>query len=191
MDEITDYAAGIGVFVRVDMEDSAHTERTLNMVRKLSERHENVGVAIQAYLYRSEDDINELNSRRISVRLCKGAYREPAALAFPRKQDTDANYCYLTTLLLNEGRRPAFATHDQRIITWILDYARRHQVAAKSFEFQMLHGIRRDLQEQLAGDGNQVRIYVPYGTHWYPYLTRRMAERPANLLFILTQFFRG
>ena len=185
-------------FIRIDMEDSPTVDTTLGIYRQL--RHEahldNVGVVIQAYLYRSEADIQQLIEEGARVRLCKGAYAEPADVAFPHKADVDANYLNLARLLLSDhaaerGVRPAFATHDAAIIEDIKAYTRSRNIPASAFEFQMLHGIRRDLQEELVNEGYQVRIYVPYGTAWYPYFVRRLAERPANLWFFISNYFRA
>jgi proline dehydrogenase len=173
-------------FIRLDMEGSSYTDATLGMFRRLWERYKNVGVVIQAYLYRSENDIRELNQMGARVRLCKGAYNEPASVAFPDKADTDANFVKLMQMLLSEGTYPGIATHDERMITATCDYAAKHNIPSDRYEFQMLYGIRRDLQEQLVRDGYRMRVYAPYGVAWYPYLMRRMAERPANLMFVLS-----
>lgn len=183
-------AAQFGTFVRLDMESSAYTDPTLQLVTELHRQHSNVGVVIQAYLFRSEADIRELNARGISVRLCKGAYNEPPTVAFPHKADTDANYIRLMQILLDEGTNPAIATHDEQMIAATRAYASERGIAPERFEFQMLYGIRRDLQHQLARDGYRVRVYMPYGEEWYPYLMRRMAERPANIMFVLNGVLR-
>jgi proline dehydrogenase len=184
-------AAQFGTFVRLDMESSAYTDATIQLVTELHRRHSNVGVVIQAYLFRSEADIRELNARGVPVRLCKGAYNEPPTVAFPQKADTDANFIRLMQLLLDAGHYPAIATHDERMIAATREYAARRGVAPDQFEFQMLYGIRRDLQHQLVRDGYRVRVYTPYGEEWYPYLMRRLAERPANVLFILKGVLKG
>lgn len=178
-------AEQFGNFIRLDMEGSAYTDVTLQIHRELWERFKNVGVVIQSYLYRSEADIRAINALGARVRLCKGAYKEPATVAFPDKKDVDANFIKLMQLLLSEGTYPGIATHDERMIEATRDYAAKHNIASDRFEFQMLYGIRRDLQEQLVRDGYRMRIYTPYGTAWYPYLMRRMAERPANMMFVL------
>ncbi len=179
-----------GVRVEVDMEASAYVGRTLELVKHCHRRFGNVRVAVQAYLYRTEDDVRELNREGVSARLCKGAYREGRSIAWSRKADVDENYRKLTTLLLEEGTWPAIASHDRRM----LDHARAEVARLKrkpdQYEFEMLYGIRRDLQRMLASEGHAVRIYVPYGEAWYPYLMRRMAERPANLLFVLRNSLR-
>jgi len=180
-------AAQFGNFIRIDMEGSDYTQTTLEIFKELFARHKNVGVVIQAYLYRSEADIRELNAMGARVRLCKGAYSEPASIAFPDKADTDANFVKLMQLLLSEGVYPGIATHDERMIEATRSFAAREGILPDRFEFQMLYGVRRDLQAQLVREGYRMRVYVPYGGEWYPYLVRRLAERPANLLF----FARG
>jgi proline dehydrogenase len=184
-------AAEGGGFVRVDMESSEYTDRTLDLVRDLHAKHGSVGTVIQAYLYRSKADIEDLCQRGIRVRLCKGAYLEPATVAFPIKTDVDANYIDLMKLLLDRGTYPAIATHDQRMIDATKAYVALKKIARDRFEFQMLYGIRRDLQRKLIAEGYRVRLYVPFGEAWYPYYMRRMAERPANVLFILRNLFRA
>jgi proline dehydrogenase len=177
-------------FVRIDMEGSPYVERTLEIFGRLFPAHRNVGVVIQAYLYRSASDLEQILKTGARVRLVKGAYLEPPAIAFQRKEDVDANFVRLTELLLAHGTYPAIATHDPRMIEAAESFARLHNVPSSAFEFQMLYGIRRDLQTQLVRDGYNVRIYVPYGPHWYPYLMRRMAERPANVMFVLNSLAR-
>lgn len=195
---LTEKAYKVGNFIRIDMEDSTAVDATLRIYRQL--RHEaglaNVGVVIQAYLYRSEDDIELLIADGARVRLCKGAYAEPPEIAFPQKVDTDANYGNLARLLMSAKARengvyPAMATHDPAIIEDIKAYVTANHIPRGSFEFQMLYGIRRDLQETLVREGYRVRVYVPYGTAWYPYFVRRLAERPANLWFFLSNFVRN
>ena len=184
-------AAECGNFVRVDMESSEYTDRTLDLVRDLHAKHGSVGTVIQAYLYRSKADIEDLCRRGIRVRLCKGAYLEPATVAFPKKTDVDSNYIDLMKLLLDRGTYPAIASHDQNMIDATKAYVAAKQIARDRFEFQMLYGIRRDLQRKLIAEGYRVRLYVPFGEAWYPYYMRRMAERPANVLFILRNLFRA
>ncbi len=184
-------AAEFGNFVRVDMESSDYTDRTLELVRDLYAKHGAVGVVIQAYLYRSKADIEDLCARGIRVRLCKGAYLEPAAVAIPKKPDVDSNYIELMKLLLDRGTYPALATHDENMIEATKAYAAQRKIAPDRYEFQMLYGIRRDLQRKLIAEGYRVRLYVPFGKAWYPYYMRRMAERPANVLFILRNLFRA
>jgi proline dehydrogenase len=177
-------------FVRIDMEGSAYTQRTLDLVLALHERYPNCGLVLQSYLYRTADDIARVNAARVRVRLVKGAYKEPAAVAFAKKTDVDAKFeAGMQQLLLN-GVYPAIATHDDRLIEATKQFARQHEIPPDRFEFQMLYGIRRDLQDRLLREGYRVRIYVPYGTEWYPYLMRRLAERPANLLFIVRSLIR-
>lgn len=195
---LVERAKGIGNFIRIDMEDSPTVDTTLGMYRRLRHEHglDNVGVVIQSYLYRSEADIEQLVEDGARVRLCKGAYAEPADVAFPHKADTDANYLNLSRLLLSpkaaaKGVYPAFATHDAAIVEEIKAYVRAHNIPSEAFEFQMLHGIRRDLQEALVKEGYRVRVYVPYGTAWYPYFMRRLAERPANLWFFISNYLRA
>jgi proline dehydrogenase len=172
------------------MEVSAYTQATLDIFKQLFAAHKNVGVVIQAYLYRSEADLREINALGARVRLCKGAYNEPASVAFPHKADTDEQFIKLMRLLLSEGTYPGIATHDERMIEATCEFAAREGIAADRFEFQMLYGVRRDLQEQLVRDGYRMRVYVPYGGEWYPYLMRRLAERPANTLFLLRGVLR-
>ena len=177
-------AAEVGNFVRVDMESSAYTERTLRLVEDLHAQFGSVGTVIQAYLYRSRKDIECLCSRRVRVRLCKGAYLEPPSVAFPHKAEVDQNYVELMKLLLDRGEYPAIATHDEKMIEQTKQYAAARGVAKDRFEFQMLYGIRRDLQRRLVREGYRLRLYVPFGRAWYPYFMRRLAERPANVLFL-------
>jgi proline dehydrogenase len=188
--QLVEQAAALNGFVRVDMESSDYTERTLDLVCDLHAKYHTVGTVIQAYLYRSKKDIEMLNQRGIRVRLCKGAYLEPASVAFPQKAQVDANYVELMQLLLDKGNYPAIATHDEKMIEATKSYAASRNIAREAFEFQMLYGIRRDLQRQLAREGFRVRVYVPFGQAWYPYYMRRLAERPANVLFILRNMFR-
>ena len=184
-------------FLRIDMESSAYTDRTLQLYEQLrQDGFTNVGVVIQAYLYRSAKDMERLIELGATVRLCKGAYQEPARVAFSQKEDVDMNYMKLVELMLSEkaqqkGAYPALATHDEKLIEWAKRFTRERKINSDKFEFQMLYGIRRDLQQQLVERGYRVRVYVSYGTHWYPYFMRRLAERPANLLFLLKNLFRG
>ena len=181
-------------FVRVDMEGSPYTQRTLDFVHELHRRpgHQNcVGTVIQSYLKRSEADVEKLLSERIRIRLCKGAYKEPASIAFESKADVDANYIKLMKILMKSGVYHGLATHDEKIIREAQTFATREKIAPDSFEFQMLHGIRRDLQQQLVRDGWRMRVYVPFGTEWYPYFMRRLGERPANVFFIARNMLRS
>jgi proline dehydrogenase len=187
---IVDEAARSGAFVRVDMEDHTRTDATLAVARELHAGYADVGVVIQSYLRRSAADVEALIAEGIRVRLCKGAYNEPADVAFPSKAEVDESYVRLMERLLRDGRYPGIATHDERIIGQALKFVKREGIGPERFEFQMLYGIRRDLQERLTRAGWTVRVYVPYGHEWYPYFMRRLAERPANLLFILRNLVR-
>jgi proline dehydrogenase len=190
LEKILAKAAELNNFIRIDMESSNYTEKTLALFKQVYSSYKNVGVVIQAYLYRSEKDIDDLIQIQARVRLCKGAYSEPPDLAFPKKADVDRNYIKLIKKLLLKGNYPAFATHDPRMIEAVKKTAQENRITPDRFEFQMLYGIRRDLQEQLVQEGYNLRIYVPYGTMWYPYFMRRLAERPANLLFFLKNLAR-
>jgi len=181
-------------FVRVDMEGSPYTQRTLDFVHELHRMPGNansVGTVIQSYLRRSESDVEKLLSERIRIRLCKGAYKEPAEIAFPAKSDVDANYVKLMKILMKSGIYHGLATHDASIIQQAQAFAVREKLPRDSFEFQMLYGIRRDLQQSLVRDGWRVRIYIPFGSEWYPYFMRRLGERPANVLFIARNLLRS
>jgi proline dehydrogenase len=188
------HAASLGNFVRIDMEDSSLTQITLDIVRRLHARSDlrgSIGIVIQAYLYRSHADIEQLIADGIRVRLCKGAYKEPAEVAFPLKADVDKNYVLLSHLLLDSPIYHGIATHDDAMVLAARAFAAKHQIAPSRFEFQMLYGVRRDLQRQLVKEGYNVRVYVPFGREWYPYFMRRLAERPANVLFLAKNFFRS
>lgn len=188
---VLERAREYGIFVRVDMEGSKYTEHTLDMVVDLHREFANVGTVLQTMLLRTPEDAERLIQEGVRVRLVKGAYLEPHTIAHPRKADVDAAYLAIMHELLERGVYPAIATHDEHIIADARRFAAAHDIAHARFEFQMLYGIRRDLQERLASEGYNVRVYVPYGTQWYPYLTRRMAERPANLVFVAGNVFRG
>jgi proline dehydrogenase len=190
VDQLARRAAELGGFIRVDMESSAYTQQTLDLVATLHSRYGCVGTVIQAYLHRSRADIEFLNARGIRVRLCKGAYKEPATAAFPKKSDVDRSYFELSQLLLDGGVYPALATHDEALIARIEQYVAGRKIAREAFEFQMLYGVRRDLQRRLVAEGYRMRVYVPFGGAWYPYYMRRMAERPANVLFVLRNLFK-
>jgi proline dehydrogenase len=177
-------------FVCVDMEDSRYTQSTLEIVSRTHERLDNVGTVIQAYLYRSEQDVLNMIEKGIRIRLVKGAYLEPERVAFRRKKDTDANYLKLMKLLLARGNYPAIATHDASIISATQEFVRSQSIPRDHFEFQMLYGIRRDLQLRLAQEGYSIRIYIPYGRTWFPYFMRRLAERPANVAFLVRNIFK-
>ncbi|CAN5805136.1 hypothetical protein BH24CHL5_BH24CHL5_01310 [soil metagenome] len=178
-------AAPMGAFVRIDMEDHTKTQATLELVRALHAGYDEVGAVIQSYLRRSAADIEQLNREQIRVRLCKGAYDEPANVAFVSREEVDQSYRELMESLLLHGRYPGLATHDEKLIEHALRFVAEHDIDPRRFEFQMLYGVRRDLQEWLVGLGYTVRVYVPYGDQWYPYFMRRLAERPANVLFVL------
>ncbi len=191
--ELVKKAASIDNFVRVDMEGSPYTQRTLDLVYRLHAEPGNaghVGAVIQAYLKRSENDIEELCAKRIRVRLCKGAYKEPAEIAFQAKADVDANYVKLMKVLLKSGTYHGIATHDEKMIAATKDFARTEKIPPEAYELQMLYGIRRDLQQQLVKEGYRMRVYIPFGTEWYPYFMRRLAERPANAMFVLKNLFK-
>lgn len=188
---ITERAAAHDSFLRVDMESSFYTDRTVELVKRVRAQTPCIGTVIQAYLYRSEKDIQELLSYGCRIRLCKGAYQEPPEVAFPRKQDVDANYVKLMRILLSSGFHHAIATHDPHMIAATIRWAADQKISKDDFEFQMLYGVRSNLQRQLVRDGYKVRIYVPYGQEWFPYFMRRLAERPANLGFFVRNFFKS
>lgn len=191
--ELVAHAARTKNFVRVDMEGSEYTQHTLDAVRQLHAipgHAGHVGAVIQAYLYRSERDVEELLANSIRIRLCKGAYKEPANIAFPKKSDVDANYIKLMKTLLKSGVFHGIATHDEQMIDATIRFAESEKIARESFEFQMLYGVRRDLQKRLAAEGYGMRVYVPFGAGWYAYFMRRLAERPANALFVAKNLFR-
>lgn len=178
--------------VEIDMESSAYTDRTLRIVDELNRRFGGyIRAVIQAYLFRSEQDVRSLSAQGIAIRLCKGAYRESVEVAFQQKADVDRNYAKLMKLLLDQGQYPAIASHDEAIVNECLSYVRQHSISPDRFEFQMLYGIRRDLQRNLIARGFRLRSYVPYGDAWYPYFMRRLAERPANVLFLAKNFLRS
>jgi proline dehydrogenase len=192
--ELLNHAIAIHSFIRIDMEGSSYTQKTLDFVRELHRRPHaagHVGAVLQAYFYRTEEDAKQLCSEGIRIRLCKGAYKEPASIAYPSKQDVDANYIKVAKQILQSGVFHGLATHDENIINTIKAWALREGVPKTAFEFQMLHGIRRDLQESLAKEGWGMRCYIPFGTEWYPYFMRRLAERPANVLFLAKNFLKG
>jgi len=190
LEPIVERAAGYGNFVRVDMEGSVYTQRTIDLVRRVRAKNAAVGTVIQSYLYRSEQDVRDLLAVGCRIRLCKGAYNEPADIAFPQKADVDANYVKLMQILLPSGIYHGMATHDLRMIEATIDFAAKNGIGKDQFEFQMLYGIRTDLQQKLVRDGYQMRIYIPYGSDWFPYFMRRLAERPANVAFILRNLLR-
>jgi proline dehydrogenase len=191
--ELVDHAVKINNFLRVDMEGSPYTQRTLDFVRGLHREpgHSNkVGTVIQSYLFRSEKDVDDLLSERIRIRLCKGAYKEAPNIAFPKKADVDANYLKLARTLMKSGVFHGIATHDENIIAELKQFARAENIPTSAYEFQMLYGVRRDLQQQLVREGYGLRVYIPFGSEWYPYFMRRLAERPANVFFIAKNMFR-
>ncbi len=183
-------AADLDAFVRIDMEDHPTVDATLDIWREVHAAYPRVGIVIQAALRRSEADIARLIAEGAPIRLCKGAYKEPAAVAFPDKADVDASYARFMERLLREGTAPAIATHDERLVRRAVALVEREGIGPERFEFQMLYGIRRDLQDRLVREGYQVRVYVPYGQEWYPYFMRRLAERPANVAFLLRSILR-
>jgi proline dehydrogenase len=183
---ILERAEPAGFFVRVDMEDSQYTDVTLEIFETLwHQGHRRIGVVLQSALYRSEQDLARMNALGASVRLVKGAYKEPKAVAYQGKADVDASYVRMMKVLLADGHQPAIATHDPAIIDLTRQWARERQIAPTRFEFQMLYGIRRDLQTTLAQDGYRVRVYIPFGREWFPYFMRRLGERPANVMFVI------
>jgi proline dehydrogenase len=187
---IVEKAKSLGVFVRVDMEGTPHTDRTLDVFRRLRQEFDNVGIVIQAYLHRSEKDINDLNKIGAQVRLCKGAYKEPKDLAFKKMKDIRANFLRLADSLFREGVYPAIATHDFKLIAQIKDYVAAHEIPHDKFEFQFLYGIRTKSFQKLAAEGFRVRCYVPFGTHWLPYNLRRLRERKENIWFVIKNLFK-
>ena len=184
---ILERAQALDIFVRIDMESSAYTQRTLDLVEQslFTKYPKHVGVVVQSYLYRTAEDVERLIGLGMRVRLCKGAYKEPPAVAFPAKADVDRNYVELMEKLIERGNYPGIATHDEAIIAKARRFVEAKKIPSDRFEFQMLYGVRRDLQEDLVKAGYRMRVYVPFGTQWYPYLMRRLAERPANIAFIL------
>ncbi len=189
--DIVAEAARLKNFVRIDMEDTTKTDATLRLLRRLRADYDNVGIVLQAYLYRTEKDLEDVLALASRVRLCKGAYDEPAEVAFPDKADVDANYIKLMKRLLTSGIYHGIATQDEKMIVATKEFATQQGISRDAFEFQMLYGVRRDLPVELAREGYRVRTYVPYGEHWYPYFMRRLAERPANIWFVLKNLFKG
>ena len=191
VEQIVKLAGDLKNFVRIDMEGSPYTEATLRVFTALRRQYENVGIVIQAYLFRSEKDIRDVLQMGGRIRLCKGAYKEPPEISFKEKSGTDANFIKLMKILLQSSIYHGIATHDPKMIEATKHFAQELNIEKSHFEFQMLYGVRRDLQESLLKQGYKVRIYVPYGEEWYSYLMRRMAERPANLLFVMKNLVRG
>ncbi|GAC1433785.1 MAG: proline dehydrogenase [Ktedonobacteraceae bacterium] len=187
---ILTHAQAQGTFVCIDMEGATYTEQTVDIALRMHKQFEQVGTVIQSYLHRSKKDIEQLIAEGVRVRLVKGAYKEPADIAFQQKGEVDQNYVQLMLMLLARGNYPAVASHDESIINAAITFVRDHGISKTAFEFQMLYGIRRDLQEKLVQKGYDMRVYVPYGSQWYPYLMRRMAERPANLVFVMSNALR-
>ena len=185
LQKIVAHATNQGNFVRIDMEGSAYTQRTVEIAKRVRAKYTGVGTVMQAYLYRTEQDVQDLLAAGCRLRLCKGAYKEPPEVAFPKKSDVDANYVKLMKMLLPSGIYHGIATHDPAMIEATKDFARERNIKRDQFEFQMLYGIRTDLQEKLVRDGFRVRVYIPYGVDWFPYFMRRLAERPANVAFFL------
>jgi len=187
---LTERALGFDNFLRVDMEGSLYAQRTIDLVKRARGRNPAVGTVIQSYLYRSEGDIKDLLSYGCRIRLCKGAYKELPEIAYPHKRDVDANFVRLMQMLLPSGFYHAIATHDPRMIAETIRFAAAQRISKDDFEFQMLYGVRTDLQRRLVRDGYRLRIYIPFGKDWFPYFMRRLAERPANLGFLARNFFR-
>jgi proline dehydrogenase len=187
---ILEHARDAGIFVCIDMEGSAYTEQTIDITLRMHEQFEHVGTVIQSYLYRSRKDVEQLIAQGVRMRLVKGAYKEPKTVAFQSKSEVDSHYVQLMMLLLARGNFPAIASHDEAIIAAACKFVRDQGISKDAFEFQELYGIRRDLQEKLVKQGFHMRVYVPYGSQWYPYLMRRMAERPANLMFVVSNALR-
>jgi len=188
---IAERAASYDNFLRIDMEGSMYTQRTIDVVKRIRSNTPVVGTVIQSYLYRSETDIQDLLAYGCRIRLCKGAYKESQDVAYPNKKDVDFNYIRLMKILLPSGFYHGIATHDPRMIAETIRWAATKQISKDDFEFQMLYGVRTDLQKRLVKDGYRVRIYIPYGNDWFPYFMRRLAERPANVGFLLRNFFRS
>jgi len=185
VERIVEHATSLGNFVRIDMEGSAHTQRTIEITKRVRAKYTGVGTVVQSYLHRTEQDVNDLLSVGCRIRLCKGAYKEPPEIAFQQKTDVDANYVKLMKLLLVSGIYHGIATHDPAMVRATKDFVREKNIARDQFEFQMLYGINTDLQRKVAREGYRLRVYIPFGTDWFPYFMRRLAERPANLTFFL------
>jgi proline dehydrogenase len=191
---MTEHARETGSFVRVDMEGSEYTQATIDMVRRIHGEAGNaghVGIVIQAYLYRSQADIGLLLKDGIRIRLCKGAYQEPADKAFPAKAQVDENFVRLAEILVDSGIFHGIATHDEKMVEATRNFVKKQEIPPSAFEFQMLYGVRRDLQRALVQEGYRVRVYVPFGTEWYPYFMRRLAERPANVIFLAKNMLKS
>jgi proline dehydrogenase len=189
MRRILEAATKHGVFVTIDMEDFTRCEKTIRIFKQLKSEYDNIGTVIQAYLYRTENDINDLNSLKPNLRLVKGAYKEPAEVAFPDKKDVDENFKKIIKMHLLNGNFTAIASHDEAMIEYTKQIVKEHNIPNDQFEFQMLYGIRTERQLELVKEGYNMRVYVPYGTDWYGYFMRRLAERPANVAFVLKGMF--
>jgi proline dehydrogenase len=189
--EVVAEAARLNNFVEVDMESTAYTQATVDLFEAVRRRHENVGLAVQSYLYRTEEDLKRLQPLKPKIRLVKGAYREPLTLAFPKKKQVDENYGKLMRMLFSDGFVPAVATHDEKMIDLAKLIAKESNRPADQWEFQMIYGVGRQLQLQLPREGYRMRVYVPYGTEWLPYFLRRLSERPANLWFVIKNMLKG
>jgi len=190
--EMVEHAQRADSFVRIDMEGAQYTEATIAITERLFAKYPGrVGTVLQAYLYRTENDVERLLAQGIRIRLCKGAYKEPAEIAFPQKADVDANYVKLMKRVATSGTFCGLATHDGKIVQQMKEFVREHHLDKSAFEFQMLYGVRRDLQRALVAEGFGVRIYIPFGPEWYPYFMRRLAERPANAIFIAKNLFKN
>lgn len=188
---ILDEAKKLKGFVRLDMEGSKHTQRTIDAFHKLRKKYDNVGIVLQAYLHRTEDDVKDAVKRGDRVRICKGAYKEPASIAFQAMDDIRANYMKCASLLLEKGNYPAIATHDEGLMQQVLAVVKDKKIASSRYEFQMLYGLRPKRWEELVAAGHNMRVYVPYGTHWFPYFSRRLRERKENIFFVLRSLVGG
>ena len=190
IDRIVGKAKTLRNFVRIDMEGTPHTQRTLDIFHRLRQKYDNVGIVVQAYLYRTEKDVRELNKIKAKIRICKGAYKEPADLAIQKMKDIRTNFIKLSELAFTEGVFPAIATLDDRLIKWTKEYTAGNKIANDKFEFQYLYGIRNKTFRKLAEEGYRVRCYVPFGTHWLPYTLRRLRERKENVFFVVKHLFK-
>ena len=188
---VLDAAKAVGGFVRIDMEGSSYTQKTIDAFQTLRKRYDNVGIVLQAYLHRTEDDVKTAIARGDRVRLCKGAYKEPSEVAIQKMDDIRANYRKCVRLLLDKGNYPAVATHDEGLVQDVIGYTRDQKIGSDRYEFQMLYGLRPGRWDELVAAGHRVRIYVPYGTHWFPYFYRRLRERKENVFFVLKGLFGG
>jgi len=177
-------------FVRIDMEGSALTQRTLDIFYRLKKKFDNMGIVVQAYLHRTEKDVADINKLKAKVRLCKGAYKEPKEVAIKKMKDIRANFTKLAEMLFTQGVYPAIATHDSKLIKWTKEYVAANAIGTDKFEFQFLYGLRNKTQRKLAKEGYQVRAYVPFGTHWLPYFMRRLRERKENVFVVVVNFFK-